>query len=98
MRIENPTFALTPDPVEAVGPAVTDPSPDVTRTVPPVAEQLNTADKAGLVDGAPDSDVVYVRGYRLRKLWLWQALAAACLALFVIMGKRWSPGQPGSLR
>ena len=37
--------------------------------------------------GAADSDVVYVRGWRLRKLWLWQALAAACLALFVIMGK-----------
>ncbi|KAF0306444.1 Endothelin-converting enzyme 1 [Amphibalanus amphitrite] len=84
MRIENPTFALTPEPS---APSVTagDPSPDVTRTEPAAVEQLSSADKAGLVDGAADSDVVYVRGWRLRKLWLWQALAAACLALFVIM-------------
>ena len=86
MRIENPTFALTPTPVEAVNPAAAaaDPSPDVTRT----AEQLGTADKTALVDGAADRDVVYLRGWRIRKMWIWQGLALLCLALFVIMGKQ----------
>ena len=86
MRIENPTFALTPTPVEAVNPAAAaaDPSPDVTRT----AEQLGTSDKAVLVDGAAGSDVVYLRGWRIRKLWIWQGLALLGLAVFVIMGKQ----------
>ena len=89
MRIENPTFALTPTPVEAVNPAVAtaDPSPDVTRTQPPAAGQPGTTDKTALVDGAAGSDVVYLRGWRIRKLWIWQGLALLCLVLFVVFGK-----------
>ncbi|XP_037081490.1 endothelin-converting enzyme 1-like [Pollicipes pollicipes] len=84
MRIENPTFALTQSG------EVADSSPDVTQTVappppPPPPLTTTTADKAGLVDGAGPSDVLYVRGWRLHKSRLWQALAALGLMLFVVM-------------
>ena len=89
MRIENPTFTLPPESPSVASADSDAASPDVTRTLPAhtAVEQLSTADKAGLVDGAADSDVIYVRGYRLRRLWLWQAAAAVALALFVVMGK-----------